>query len=89
MELATILLIVLIGILIGLLAFLIAWNITVSQFISWASSIRSWYPPMFNNTLECPQGYVITSTNASGVYMCGPCMAYLEPSGALELSCPR
>ena len=89
MELAVIVAIVLIAILIGGIAYLVMWNMVASQYIAWASSIRSWYPPMFNNTLECPQGYVITSTNASGIYMCGPCMAYLGPSGSLTISCPR
>mgnify|MGYP001770660896 CR=1 FL=1 len=89
MELATMVAIVLIGILIGVIAYLMVWNIIASQYIAWASSIRSWYPPMYNNTLECPQGYIITSTNASGVYICGPCMAYLAPNGALAISCPR
>ena len=89
MELSVILLIVFIAILIGLIAFLIAWNITTSQFIAWASSVRSWYPPIINNTILCPQGYVITSKNASGVYQCGPCLVYLIQNGKAQISCPR
>lgn len=89
MELSVVLLIVLVAILIGLLAFLLAWNITSSQFISWASSIRSWYPPVYGNIMNCPQGYIITTSNQSGVYQCGPCLVYLAPNGALEISCPR
>ena len=89
MELATIIAIVLIGILIGVIAYLAVWNMIVSQYIAWAGSIRSWYPPVVNNTLECPQGYIITYTNTSGVYMCGPCLAYLAPSGNITVVCPR
>ncbi|WP_054857670.1 hypothetical protein [Vulcanisaeta sp. JCM 16159] len=63
--------------------------IGTAQARAWASAIRSWSPPIINNTLECPQGYVITPTNNSGVYECGPCLAYLSPSGSLSISCPR
>ncbi|WP_243681687.1 hypothetical protein [Vulcanisaeta souniana] len=81
---------VFLGIAIGMLAYLMMIYISTSQARAWASSIRSWSPPIINNTLECPpQGYVITPTNNSGVYECGPCLAYLAPSGSLSLACPR
>jgi hypothetical protein len=81
--------IMLIAALVMALMLLMALEAWQSQALAWASAVRSWYPPVINNTLECPQGYVVTPENESGLYMCGPCLAYLYPNGSLTISCPR
>ena len=87
MDLAVLIAIVFLGIIIGLLAYLLILNMVNSQYLAYASSIRSWYPPVINNTLVCPQGYVLSPSNTTGLYQCGPCLVLVNKT--IIVSCPR
>jgi hypothetical protein len=72
------------------LAFILAvLFITGEVYIGWANAIRTWYPPMSNNTIYCPNQTIITPTNKTGLYQCGPCLAYVYPGGGIGISCPK
>jgi hypothetical protein len=62
--------------------------ITGMVWIRWATSIGSWHPPTANNTIYCPDGTIITPTNQTGLYQCGPCLVYVYPQGKIGMSCP-
>ena len=89
MDLAVLVAIALLAIVIGLLAYLVIVSMVNTQYLAYASSIRSWYPPVVNNTLVCPQGYVLSVANHTGLYQCGPCLVVVNTTKWVRVSCPR
>ena len=79
-----------IGVIIATAVLFTVTFVNTQEALGWASAIRTYNPPIINGTVYCPGGSFINPyLNATGLYKCGPCLAYIHPNATLTLTCPR